>query len=68
MKTYTTIAGDKWDQIAHKTLGDCKKMDLLLKQNMKYREIFIFPSGIVLEIPEIPEQKSYTLPPWKDQE
>lgn len=64
-KTYTTIAGDKWDSIAYKTMGDCLKMDLLIKANLKYKDIFIFPAGITLNIPEIKKEKRFTLPPWK---
>lgn len=65
MKTYTTIAGDMWDSVAHKALGDCKKMDALIKANIKYKDIFIFPAGVVLAIPEMEEKEQYTLPPWK---
>lgn len=65
MKTYTTIAGDMWDGVAHKALGDCKKKDALIKENIKYKDIYIFPAGVVLTIPEIEEKEEYTLPPWK---
>ncbi len=63
--TYRTISGDKWDIVAFKVYGDCNKMDILIKANPKYRNIFIFPAGITLSIPEIPAEKNYTLPPWK---
>ena len=64
-KTYRTIAGDMWDSIAYKTLGDCLLMHLLIKANMQYSEIFIFPAGIEIVIPEIEVERKYTLPPWK---
>ena len=65
MRTYTTIAGDKWDSIAHKELGDCKKLDILIKENMAYKDIYIFPASISLVIPEIEEVNNNKLPPWK---
>ena len=42
MTKYTTIAGDMWDGIAYKTLGDEAYTDKLMKQNpeaaMRLRE------------------------------
>ena len=37
MTKYTTIAGDMWDGIAYKTLGDEAYTDKLMKQNPEYR-------------------------------
>ena len=51
MTKYTTIAGDMWDGIAYKTLGDEAYTDKLMKQNPEYRRLFLFPAGIVLTIP-----------------
>lgn len=65
MKTYTTIAGDKWDGIAFKELGNCNKLDILIKENIKHKDIYIFPAGVVLNIPEVEETINQTLPPWK---
>lgn len=64
-KVYKTIAGDKWDIIAFKELGDEKKMDLLIKANTKYKDLFILPAGLEIVIPELPKETNYTLPPWK---
>lgn len=64
-KTYRTIAGDMWDSIAYKTLGDCKLMHLIIKANMEHSETFIFPAGIEIKIPEVEIEKKFTLPPWK---
>lgn len=64
-KIYTTISGDKWDTIAYKTVGDPQLMDLFIKENIKYRDIFIFPAGIEIRIPDIPIEENFTLPPWK---
>ena len=63
--TYTTVQGDMWDSIAYKTLGDVGHADKLMLANQKYIGTHIFPSGVVLAIPEITEKLSDSLPPWK---
>ena len=65
MKTYTTIQGDMWDKIAYTQLGDTAHTDKLMNANLQYREYYTFPAGIVLLLPDIPENTSSTLPPWK---
>ena len=65
MKTYTTIQGDMWDSIANTQLGDTSHTDKLMNANLQYREYYTFPAGIVLVLPEIPENTSNSLPPWK---
>lgn len=65
MTNYTTIAGDMWDGIAYKTLGNEAYTDALMKQNPEYRRLFIFPAGIVLTIPDVETRVSAELPPWK---
>lgn len=64
--TYTTVQGDMWDSIAHAQLGGTRHTDRLLAANLDYRDYYIFPAGIVLALPEVPEaQTESTLPPWK---
>ena len=65
MKTYTTIQGDMWDKIAYTQLGDTAHTDKMMNANLRYREHYTFPAGIVLVLPEIPKSTSDTLPPWK---
>ena len=65
MKTYTTIQGDMWDKIAYTQLGDTAHTDKLMNANLRYREYYIFPAGIVLILPEVKESVSSSLPPWK---
>lgn len=66
MSTYTTIQGDKWDSIAYKLYGDTKFTDVLISANFRYRMIYIFSAGIVLNVPEVEERVSIDdLPPWK---
>lgn len=64
-KSYTTIQGDTWDLIAYKTLGNEYLMSELIDANSAYRETAIFSAGITLTIPDIPESKQTSLPPWK---
>ncbi len=64
-KTYTTLQGDMWDSIAYSQLGSTDHTDRLMNANLRYREIYIFPAGIVLTLPEIRNEPGETLPPWK---
>lgn len=65
LSTYTTVAGDTWDIVSYKTLGNEMHKNAILKENESYREIFIFPAGVTLIIPEIKLEVSEDLPPWK---
>ena len=65
LKTYTTISGDMWDLIAKKTLGNEMQTDALIKANIKHRDIFVFPAGVTLTIPDLPVKLPDSLPPWK---
>lgn len=63
---YTTVQGDKWDGIAFKVYGDTRFTDVLIAANLKYRKIYIFSAGIVLNVPEVETKvTSDDLPPWK---
>lgn len=63
--TYQTVSGDMWDSIAFKVLGKESYTDKLIKANLRYREITVFPAGILLEIPAVQPEVSASLPPWK---
>lgn len=65
MRTYTTKQGDMWDIIAHKELGDAMHADKLMNVNVDYLSVYVFPAGIILALPEIDDEVSDTLPPWK---
>lgn len=65
MNKYTTISGDMWDGIAYKQMGNEKYMDILIKNNLKYRHVVVFSAGVALNIPEVQEEVSMQLPPWK---
>lgn len=66
-RTYTTKSGDQWDSIAHRELGSVDYADQLMNANLHCRNYFIFPSGIVLTLPEIRPPVNESLPPWKSQ-
>lgn len=65
--TYTTISGDMWDSIAYSQLGSVDYTGQLMALNMKHIDYFIFPAGIVLQLPEVDKQKvaNPLLPVWK---
>ena len=68
MRTYTTISGDMWDLIAFNQLGTANATGQLMMMNHLYVDYFIFPAGIVLNLPEedeIEEPVNELLPPWK---
>jgi len=65
MKTYVTKSGDMWDSIAYTQLGSESYADKLMLANLAYREIYLFPAGIVLELPQIEQKVNSLLPPWK---
>ena len=65
-KTYTTIQGDTWDLVAKKELGSEKQMHHLLAENPNHEHIFLFPSGVVLSVPEMSTPlNNGPLPPWQ---
>lgn len=65
--TYTTIQGDTWDNIAYKQLGDESYVSELLEMNFDSRMYTVFPSGVVLTLPEVTVKtdEALNLPPWK---
>lgn len=52
-KTYTTISGQTWDQIAYEVYGNEHYCDKLMNANRDKLNYFVFPDGIVLELPSI---------------
>lgn len=63
--TYTTISGDMWDKIAYEKMGSVLHTDKLIRANAEYAELFVFPAGVVLTIPEVEDEQNMELPPWK---
>lgn len=65
MKTYTTKQGDMWDSIAYSQLGSTGYTDKLMALNMKYCDLYTFPAGVTLLLPEKVDEESAVMPPWK---
>jgi len=64
-RTYITTQGDMWDAIAYTQLGDVAHTDKLHSLNRHLLEYYIFPAGIVIQLPEIGTDAPDILPPWK---
>lgn len=65
MKTYTTKQGDTWDSVAYSQMGSCAHLDELMWKNRAYLALYLFPAGLILNIPEPEAVISDSLPPWK---
>lgn len=66
MSQYTTQQGDTWDTIAYFAYGEGYETQAgeIMKANPKLLEYFVFPQGIVVNIPELEDETS-DLPPWR---
>lgn len=64
-KTYTTTQGETWDTIALKVYGEERHADYLMQNNYAHLDTLIFSAGIVLNTPELPEERDGDLPPWR---
>lgn len=62
---YKTVDGDTWDMIAKKVYGDESKADVLMENNVQLLDIFIFSAGTEVETPEITQEGTTALPPWR---
>jgi len=65
MTNYKTVSGDTWDLISFKLYGDYSQLDELINANPDHTDVFIFPSGIDLIIPDRAERFDQSVPPWK---
>lgn len=54
-----------WDGIAQSQLGSTSHTDRLMNANLKHLKYYLFPAGVVLNLPEITVNASSMLPPWK---
>lgn len=62
---YKTIQGDTGDMIAKKVYGAEKHLDYLIANNFPLLDYFIFPAGVEVNIPDLPEEYSDSLPAWR---
>ena len=51
MGSYTTVNGQTWDQIAYEVYGNEYYCGKLMDANRDKLEYFVFPDGIVLNLP-----------------
>lgn len=66
--TYTTVQGDSWDYISFKLYGDEKYMKLLIEANWPHLEVLRFSAGVVLNVPDIPEEYDDDAPFWRSED
>lgn len=62
-KTYTTIQGDQWDLIAYKVYDSERYMHVLMENNELYKDVSVFPAGVVISCPDINPARRF-VPPW----
>ena len=65
-RTYTTVQGDMWDEIARRELGSEEHTGSLMWANRAYLDYYTFPAGITLVLPDVSPKKASGLPPWKN--
>lgn len=68
MDTITTIQGDTWDTIAKRVYGnELRAQDLMeARENIRLLDYEIFPGGVVVATPELPEEAATDdLPEWR---
>ena len=52
MGKYITVSGQTWDQVACEVYGDDHYCDRLMDANRGLLEYFVFPAGVVLDVPD----------------
>ena len=69
MREYITKSGDTWDIIAKEVYGDEMHLSFLMKNNGDLLTYFVFPSGVVVKIYDLPEEvdeEDEDIPDWSD--
>jgi hypothetical protein len=62
---YTTRAGQQWDEIALDVYGGEEHADILMQANPRELGTYQFPAGVILNTPELEEDQTTELPPWR---
>ncbi len=70
VSTYRTIQGDAWDSVAFKVWAHLERPELmaqhLMQANPEHMDVLIFPAGVELIVPEVPQQqKTLDVPAWR---
>ena len=64
--TYTTKQGDAWDAIAFHVYGDVKYTGFLMQANFPHLDTFVVDAGVVLQLPDLPEDDNLAnVPIWR---
>lgn len=63
--TYMTSQGDTWDLMAYNLYGAEKYMRYLAEANWPLLDILVFPSGVKINVPDIPEDAAEDVPFWR---
>ena len=69
MREYITKSGDTWDIIAKEVYGDEMHLSFLMKNSGDLLTYFVFPSGVVVKIYDLPEEadeEDEDIPDWRD--
>lgn len=65
-ETYTTKQGDTWDQISYTVYGSETHIDYLAANNPALLDYFVFPAGVVIQAPALPDDSSaINVPAWR---
>ena len=65
MSTYTTSAGDTFDLISYKLFKTCRHTEKLINANRQFVDTVIFEAGVELNVPDVSNQRTTNLPPWR---
>ena len=52
--------------IAKKQYGDEKKLDILMMNNFSLLDYVVFPAGVLVDIPELPDEEQQGWPEWRN--
>lgn len=65
---YVTTQGDCWDLLAYELYGDEKYMQLLIEANWPLLDVLVFPSGVEIYVPDMPDEEDDESSPFWRQE
>lgn len=68
MSRYVTVQGDTFDNIAYKVYGNERHMKALIEANWPLLETYIFPGGIEVDCPELPDDDAGNAPFWRSED
>jgi len=63
-RTFSTVQGQAWDEIAREVYGRESAMDHLLAANPDYQGQLTLPANAELTVPKLPSADTPPTPPW----